>query len=273
VLSRKWKRSVPGGGIVLAASVAACTPTRNYVDTDGPRYAGRFAREPAVGLKVVTFNIRFAQQIGKAEKLFEEDEHLRGASVVALQEMDAPATESLARQLGYDYVYYPSAVHPRTQRDFGTAVLSRFPIEADHKLVLPHLSGLRRMLRAATVADLRLHDGRLLRVYSVHLGTPAELLPRARVDQARAIAEDARFFPGPVIVAGDFNNRDLVGRVFGDAGFDWLSKDAGRTLRFFCWDHVFARGLAHPGPRALGIVADNKGASDHLPVWVQLPGS
>ena len=245
---------------------------RNYVDPLGPRYAGRFAREPACLLNVVSFNIRFGERIDRAAALFQENEHLRRASVIALQEMDAPGSERLARELGYDYVYYPSAVHPRTRRDFGTAVLSRFPIETDHKLVLPHLCGLRRMLRAATVAGLRLPDARLLRVYSVHLATPAELRPRSRVDQARAIAEDARGFPGPVVVAGDFNNWSFAGRVFRAAGFDWPSRGVGRTLRFLSWDHVFSRGLALPARSARGTVADNRGASDHLPVWVELPG-
>jgi endonuclease/exonuclease/phosphatase family metal-dependent hydrolase len=256
--------------MALAASLAACSPSRNYVDPRGPRYAGSFAHAPAVGLRVVTFNLRFAREIDRTEELFRKNDHLRNASVIALQEMDAPGTEKLARALGYDYVYYPSALHPQTSRDFGNAVLSRWPIVGDHKLLLPHLSGLRRMLRTVAVADLRLPDG-LLRVYSVHLATPVELTPQARVEQALAIAEDARAFPGAVVVAGDFNNRDLVSRVFDNAGFVWLSRDLGRTLRFFCWDHLFARGLVSALPSERGIVVDNNGASDHLPVWVELP--
>jgi endonuclease/exonuclease/phosphatase family metal-dependent hydrolase len=256
--------------VALAAAVAACSPARNYVDPRGPRYSGSYARGRATALKVVTFNIRFAREIDRTEELFEKNEHLRDASVIALQEMDAPGTEKLARALGYDYVYYPSALHPQTSRDFGNAVLSRWPIVADHKLILPHLSGLRRMLRTVAVADLQLPAG-LLRVYSVHLATPMELTPQARVEQAVAIAEDARPFPGAVVVAGDFNNRDLVSRVFENAGFLWASRDLGRTLRFFCWDHVFTRGLVSTVPSERGIAVDNNGASDHLPVWVELP--
>jgi endonuclease/exonuclease/phosphatase family metal-dependent hydrolase len=243
---------------------------KNYPDPHGPRYSGSYARERAAGLKVVTFNIRFARRIDRTEELFQKADHLRGADVIALQEMDAPGTETLARQLGYDYVYYPSARHAATGRDFGNAVLTRWPIQADHKLVLPHLSGLRRMARAATAADLRLPAGPV-RVYSVHLATPTELLPSARADQARAITEDSRGFPGAVIVAGDFNNRDLVVRVFESADFTWITRDLGATLRFLCWDHVFARGLEAPPPKGRGIVADNNGASDHRPVWVDLP--
>jgi endonuclease/exonuclease/phosphatase family metal-dependent hydrolase len=219
---------------------------------------------------VVTFNIRFAREIDRATELFLKDPRLRDATVIALQEMDHAGTETLARALGYDYVYYPAAVHPRTGHEFGNAVLSRATITADRKLILPHKSGLNGMQRAAVAADLALAQGPV-RVYSVHLGTPAEMTPAARVDQAQAIVEDATSFPGAVVVAGDFNNRDLVSRVFGNAGFVWVSRDLGGTLSFLSWDHVFARGLAAPIPAGRGIVADNNGASDHLPVWAELP--
>jgi endonuclease/exonuclease/phosphatase family metal-dependent hydrolase len=34
---------------------------------------------------------------------------------------------------------------------------------------------------------------------------------------------------------------------------------------------VLARGLRlAPGPASVGVVADNRGASDHLPVWAVL---
>jgi endonuclease/exonuclease/phosphatase family metal-dependent hydrolase len=260
-----------------SAMLAGCTPARNYTDPRGPRYAGSFARpHPTPGFKVVTFNIRFAREIERAKELFQRDEHLRDADVVALQEMDEVGTENLARALGYDYVYYPAAFHPTAGHDFGNAILSRLPIESDHKLILPHRSGLRGLQRVAVAADLRLSDTRL-RVYSVHLSTPGEVTPQARVDQALAIAEDARGARGAVIVAGDFNARDLVGRVFQNAGFVWVSRDLGHTLRFFCWDHVFARGFGAPPASDRGIVVDNNGASDHLPVWAELlvlpPGS
>jgi len=262
------------GGLLLAlggaAALAGCTPAVNYTDPRGPRYAGSFARpRPTSGLKVVTFNIRFAREIERAEELFQRNERLRDADVIALQEMDEGGTDNLARALGYDYVYYPAAFHPTAGHDFGNAILSRAPIEADHKLILPHRSGLRGLQRVAVAADLR-RDGAPLRVYSVHLGTPAEVTPQARADQARAIVEDAKAAPGAVIVAGDFNSRDLVGRVFQNAGFVWVSRDLGHTLRFFCWDHVFARGLEAPAASGRGIVVDNNGASDHLPVWAEL---
>jgi endonuclease/exonuclease/phosphatase (EEP) superfamily protein YafD len=113
-------------------------------------------------------------------------------------------------------------------------------------------------------------DGRRVRVYSVHLETPFQISASDRRDQARAIVDDAARYPGPVVVAGDFNSRDVVGDTFGAAGFQWVTKDAGRTISFFAWDHVFVRGLVMKAPPKRGIVLNNNGASDHLPVWAEL---
>jgi len=106
-------------------------------------------------------------------------------------------------------------------------------------------------------------------VYSVHLGTPKEVSAASRRDQVRAIVEDARASEGPVVVAGDFNGRDVVAETFVRAGFDWATRGIGRTISFFSWDHVFVRGLRLLSPSERGV-AENNHASDHRPVWVGL---
>ena len=103
----------------------------------------------------------------------------------------------------------------------------------------------------------------------VHL-PPVTQTTTDRRDQTRAILQDAARYPGPVVIAGDFNSRDVVGDVFGGAGFQWVTRDAGHTISFFSWDHVFVRGLTLKAPPRKGIVLNNNGASDHLPVWAEL---
>jgi endonuclease/exonuclease/phosphatase family metal-dependent hydrolase len=88
-----------------------------------------------------------------------------------------------------------------------------------------------------------------------------------RQRQAAAVIRDAQPYPR-VILAGDFNSR-AVGEVFEWYGFRWITKDLGSTISFFAWDHVFVRGL-EPVRHKVGIVRDNQGASDHLPVWAVL---
>src|SRR5262245_47892387 len=104
----------------------------------------------------ITFNIRFAREIDRAIALLIEDRDLQGADLVFLQEMDAPGTERIAAALGMHYVYYPATVHPGNGRDFGNAVLSRWPLRDEHKIVLPAS----RAHRALGAYRERVHRGR-----------------------------------------------------------------------------------------------------------------
>jgi endonuclease/exonuclease/phosphatase family metal-dependent hydrolase len=259
------------GPLILALLAGAgCTNALNYADPSGPRYEGRFAgidADPA--LRVVTFNIKFSREIDRAIELFQKNHDLQNPDVIALQEMNNAGVDRIARALGMSYVYYPSAFHPQASGDFGNAILVKGTIESDHKLLLPHPSRFRHLVRCAVSADVRV-DGLRVRVYSVHLETPFQISASDRRDQAGAIVRDAAGFPGPVIIAGDFNSRDVVGDTFGKAGFQWVTKDAGHTISFFSWDHVFVRGLPLRAPPKRGIVLNNNGASDHLPVWAEM---
>jgi endonuclease/exonuclease/phosphatase family metal-dependent hydrolase len=263
--------ATPATVAALAAVLwATLAPAHNYAATGGPRYAGRYSRPTgAPGLRVVTFNVKFAREIDRAIELFRSDPELSRAAVVALQEMDAPGVDRLARALGYDYVYYPAAYHPTAGKDFGNAILVRGRILADHKLTLPHPSRSRGLQRIAVAADVEV-AGQRLRVYSVHLETPAEIWPWQRREQVQAILADTRG-AGRVVIAGDFNDRDVVGPLLEGAGYRWASRDARRTVGLFAWDHVFARGLDPQGGSARsGVVRDNRQASDHRPVWAVL---
>lgn len=255
---------------MLALASAGCTKALNYADPSGPRYEGHFAgvdADPA--LRIVTFNIKYSREIDRAIELFQKNRELQNPDIIALQEMNNAGVDRIARALGMSYVYYPSAFHPQAAGDFGNAILVKGTIESDHKLLLPHPGRFRHLLRCAVAADVVV-DGRRVRVYSIHLETPFQISASDRRDQARAIVDDAARFPGPVVVAGDFNSRDVVGDTFGAAGFQWVTKDAGRTISFFAWDHVFVRGLVMQTPPRRGIVLNNNGASDHLPVWAEL---
>jgi len=262
----------PAWGLLILAVLAAgaCSNALNYADPSGPRYEGRFAGADAdPALRIVTFNIKFSREIDRAIELFQKNHDLQNPDIIALQEMNNAGVDRIARALGMSYVYYPAAFHPQGSGDFGNALLIKGTIESDHKLILPHASRIRHMLREAVVADVVV-DGIRLRAYSVHLETPFQISASERRDQARAILQDAARYPGPVVIAGDFNSRDVVGDVFGGAGFQWVTRDAGHTISFFSWDHVFVRGLALKAPPRKGIVLNNNGASDHLPVWAEL---
>jgi endonuclease/exonuclease/phosphatase family metal-dependent hydrolase len=160
-------------------------------------------------------------------------------------------------------------VHPQAGKDFGNAVLVRGRIEEDHKLILPHAGRFGGMRRIAVAVTAHV-EGRRLRIYSTHLGTPKELSSAARKAQVAAIVEDARHADAPVVVAGDCNARGGVAAAFQAAGFLWPTEDVGRTISLFSWDHVFVRGLEPERPLRSGAV-DSRGASDHRAVWVDFP--
>jgi len=264
--------SLPRLGLVALAllGAGACSNALNYADPAGPRYTGHFAgidADPA--LRIVTFNIKFSREIDRAIELFQKNHDLQNPDIIALQEMNNAGVDRIARALGMNYVYYPSAFHPQASGDFGNALLVQGAIESDHKVLLPHTSRFQHLLRAAVSADVVV-DGIRMRAYSVHLETPFQITASQRRDQARAILDDAAGYAGPVVIAGDFNSRDVVGDVFGRAGFQWVTRDAGHTISFFSWDHVFVRGLTFKAPPRRGIVFNNNGASDHLPVWAEM---
>lgn len=269
---------------MLLFAIAAglgCRPVLNYPSALGPRYAGVPATHPHLrtvspadskpesrALRVVTYNVRFGKHINRAINVLTTREPLPGADIVVLQEMDAEGTQRIAEALGMSWVYYPAVVHPKAARqDFGNAVLSRWPIIADEKLLLPHVAGMRSAQRIATVATI-LVDTTPVRVYSAHFGTPTEIRPSQRRDQATTILANAAGY-SLVIVAGDMNSHG-IGKEFVAGGYQWPTEHNGFTSAFFNWDHIFLKGFGPPlpgGAKVTGIVRDTLGTSDHDPVW------
>ncbi len=260
-------RLAPRFAVLLAAG---CARAVNLLDAGDPRFEGRYAvapgteSHPTAPLRLVTFNIKLAREIGRAIEVL-QGENLRGADIITLQEMDAEGTDRIARALGLNYVYFPAAIHPTDHKYFGPAVLSRWPIETGAKLLLPHQGRVRHQRRTATAATLLVH-GLPIRVYAVHLETQTRISEGDRADQVRMVLEDATRFPGPVVIAGDFNS-GTIGALLEQHGFTWTTARVGPTVAFFSWDHIFVRGLVPAGAGAAGVVRKVLGASDHHPVW------
>ena len=255
--------------VVIAAFIGltGCATARNYDDPAGPVIVGPpvAPRHGGGDVRLVTFNIKFAEHVDRAADLLSRPGPLRDADVLVLQEMDGPGTEMLARGLGLNYVYVPSAVHPSSQRDFGVAILSPWAIDDARKILLPHLHRTRKMRRTAAVATVHAPSGPV-RVYAVHFETPFGASGRSRRDQARTIADDASDWAGPVVVAGDFNGTAGADELQ-KAGFTWLTRAVHNTSGVFDFDHILVRGLCATGVPAAAKAPDATDASDHVPVW------
>jgi endonuclease/exonuclease/phosphatase family metal-dependent hydrolase len=257
--------------VIALALVGACRTGLDYPAVGGPRYVGAppgvaaaERRDRPDALRIVSFNIEFARRIDDAIALLTSEPALRGADVLLLQEMDAVGTQQVAAALGMWYVYYPAIFHRRTRRDFGNAILSRWPIVDDAKLLLPHPSRYAGTHRIAAAATVRVGLSRV-RVYSTHLGTVADIGSARRRDQLRAILADAADHP-LVVIGGDLNDATTA-RVARDAGYAWPTEHGPRTTRFGRWDHIVLRGFAGWDSVASGTVVDARGVSDHRPVW------
>ena len=270
--------------LALLLAAAGCRAVINYQSPVGPRFSG----VPAVDwkpsdstvasgggahmLRVVTYNVQWGKNIERAINVLSTRAPLPGADIVFLQEMDADGTRRIADALGMAWVYYPAAVHPKLGHDFGNAILSRWPIVEDEKLMLPHIGGLRHSQRIATAATVTVGPFKV-RIYSAHLGTPSEIRPSKRRDQADMIVADAARYP-LVIVAGDMNSHG-IGKEFVANGFFWPTEHNHFTTAIFNWDHVFLKGFNAPplDRKFTGVVRDTLGTSDHDPVWAvaQLP--
>jgi endonuclease/exonuclease/phosphatase family metal-dependent hydrolase len=257
--------------LLLILLLTGCRTGIDYPAVGGPRYAGgpvRLAADRAEvdTLHIVTYNIEFALRVDSAIALLASDSALRGADVVLLQEMDDAGTRRIAETLGMSYRYYPATFNLKYRRDVGNAVLSRWPIVEDSKIVLPHRSRFVGTHRTATAATVRIGDS-LVRVYSTHLGTIANVGPEARRNQLRTILADADRYP-KVIIGGDLNY-PWVGSVALDRGYAWPTEKGPRTAVVGRIDHIFFKGLLPPERDAAGTVTHGPRASDHRPVWAR----
>jgi endonuclease/exonuclease/phosphatase family metal-dependent hydrolase len=252
--------------------------------------------QPAIPVRLVTFNThhgvggdskhdlaRLAQVLAAAD-----------ADVVCLQEIDRHFGERsqdvdqallLSRALDMQLAWGPAIDEPRPgggpDREFGNALLSRLPILVSDVHPLPGRGEPRVALR--TMIEL---DGGTLWVTNTHLSTGA---PERRAQQVAALAalHDDSMAAG--VLVGDFNARPdapelapLRGR-FDDAWERAEDRDdQADWWRFWQRDE----GLTHPAHspsrridqvwvsptvtvRAARVL-DARGASDHLPLLVDL---
>jgi endonuclease/exonuclease/phosphatase family metal-dependent hydrolase len=252
---------------------------KNYLDPNTPFYSGNYSMEEpdqAGTLTVISYNIGYALKLDQAILDIERIHSQSGLDILLLQEMDEPGVEQIARGLRLNYVYYPAAIESTYRKDFGNAVLSRWPIVDSQKLILPHISYSNHMKRVATRATIQIHNEKIL-AYSIHT-EPVFILPRFKEDQCTHVLKNLDPRANRVVVGGDFNSFTEAGikkleRQYQNAGLERASKGSGYT--FVRWgirfspDHIFIKGFT---VRERGKFAEAT-ASDHLPIWVNVIGT
>jgi glycerophosphoryl diester phosphodiesterase len=207
-----------------------------------------------------------------------------GADVVALQEVDnhwgersggADQTAELADRLGMHAVYGanldldpPAAGQPR--RQYGTAILSRFPIRSSRNTLLPRPAGgeQRGLLEAVVKVN-----GRPLRVANTHLqhnNADERLAQALKMDELLGAAKE------PTVLMGDLNatpDQPELAPLWGRFDDAWLRAGTGDGFTYPVEapdrriDYILASKCGLDVERA--AVRSGQG-SDHLPVTAEV---
>ncbi len=254
---------------LVSACILSCNKAINYSDPEGPVYQGNFSdniRENEK-LRVVTFNTKHSENRDQIIKLLGQTEELYGADVILLQEADEESTRKIAKDLKYNFSYIPSAIHPKTGKNFGNAILSKWDIVDTEKIVLPE-TGRYNGLQRSVLKSLIKFNGSNLQVYNVHFSTVFQLSSKNRYKQFERVFDDAVKSQYPTIVAGDFNDKDIAEAAL-TYNFDWPTKNIGGTTYIFSWDHIVTKNFQLATEISTGIVSDNLESSDHKPVWAE----
>ena len=274
-MTKTW---LVGGAIVSMSlfAASACTNVQNYLDPAGPRFSGHFSRgipENDGIFKAVSYNIEHSEDLAGAIAELSTVVELQGTDLLMLQEMDEVGVDSIARIVGFNYVYYPANIHSTNNRNFGNAILTRYEIVDDGKVLLPHEDIKREQRRIAVYATIDV-DGTFIRAYSVHTEN-LWMSPNHRFQQADSLVKSIPKGLTHVIVGGDFNTADpltlaATGKLFSDNGFVWNTREVGSTVTIgpvgVISDFIFSRGFRQLGAGRV----EEATASDHLPVWTDL---
>lgn len=264
--------------ILLAFSLLlfSCESIENYDNPEEPLYTGSYVDTPPEDngeIKVISWNIKFSEKIDEAIAELSTVEELQDADILLLQEMDEEGVEQIAQALNYNYVYYPASIHSEHGKNFGNAILARWPISDPKKLVLPHKNPKNNQIRIAVQAIVTVGD-KEIEAYSVHTET-IWLDPLRRNQQIDALAADVDKAYTYGLVGGDFNTATpgsigALTKRFEEVGYNRVSEGLGYTVVKsgikFDIDHIFAKEMSFID----GGVWRETEASDHFPVWVEL---
>jgi endonuclease/exonuclease/phosphatase family metal-dependent hydrolase len=251
--------------------------------------------QPPIPVRLVTFNIRHGvgddekHDLARLAKVLQAAE----ADVVCLQEVDrhyGSRSEGvdqpllLSRALDMQLAWGPAIEEPRGAdrpgKQYGNALLSRLPILVSDVHPLPGGGEPRSALR--TLVEL---DGGTLWVTTTHLSRSSGEDRRAQLAAVAGLHTDAM---ESGVVVGDFNTApdapelEALRPLFTDA---WtIARDREDRAGWKVWQHD--AGFTHPaGSPARRIdqawvtsdvavasarVLDGRGASDHLPLVVDL---
>lgn len=193
-------------------------------------------------VRVLTFNIHGGFGGGYRLAGIGEEIAATGADIVLLQEVDRHRDRSrrddqaslLAARLGLQEVYGVNVVRAgdpgNARQEYGTAILSRYPILSWSNRLLPRYAGQEQ--RGLLEAVVQLPDQQI-HVYNTHLQHTGGNIRVVQMKAVRAMIGDD---PVPHLLGGDFNaapdRPPLAVATSGDLADSWpgVGSGAGRTV-------------------------------------------
>ncbi len=160
-------------------------------------------------LRVVSYNIRNGHDVRHDMSLLAADILSVDADLVGLQEVDVCTSRvggrdtlaELARALGWEHYAFCRAID-FAGGQYGTAILSRYPIKSAKVIDLPSKGA--RENRSVGHATLEVH-GERVDFFNTHLSVESSAM---RAPQFDALADLTAQYPSWVLT-GDFNTADL----------------------------------------------------------------
>lgn len=234
------------------------------------------ASSEKTSLKILSYNIKHGRGMDGKVDLRRIATVVRSLSpdLVALQEIDRNCTRSgstdltaeLAAMLRMEgrfgkFMDYQGG-------EYGMAVLSKFPILSHRVHILPRGAEPRCSLEVKVRPGGGFGE---IRLFGVHHDWTRENL---RLSQCESLLKQIGKNPGPVILAGDFNagRKSQSVRLLVDSGFEILTNDQTNTFPSHKpkveIDFIMSKGLSFT--HFTHKVVDEKNASDHRPVFVEL---
>jgi len=227
-----------------------------------------FKEYPLVGttLRVGSYNIKHGGDVGLDFSVIAADIKALNLDIIGFQEIDQCTTRVnrldtpaiIAKELGYDYYYFTGAIDYKGG-EYGTLIVSRYPIEFTESYAFPKHAGYEDRAMGHVVINV---NGAKVDFFNTHLSYEEKWLQTEQFGILGEKLEGVRGF----ILTGDFNTSDtslyspikghkLVNPrkyvTFPDSGYiDNIVLESG-------WE-IVESGV---GP---------KGHSDHIMLWAEI---
>ncbi|MCO5143356.1 MAG: endonuclease/exonuclease/phosphatase family protein [Oligoflexia bacterium] len=262
----------------LSAKSADCT---NIYPPNSPFYEANYQDRlplPKSTFKFVSYNVGLFENFDKILNDLSTIDSIKNADVILLQEaagdMGGPnnKVDELARALKMNYVFAPAMT--LWEKDYGNAILTKWPIAQYQKVLLPFSDKENCNQRISLMVTLDVNGKRVV-LSSVHLSTRfSDSIfgsDRSRSEQLKpAIAAMSKSGSDYLLFSGDLNTfkgsgYDYIVDMASEHGFSDVHLTPGWTFRKYSFnlDHIFAKGFRHLQD---GTERSAEG-SDHVPVW------